>query len=545
MIQINDEFNVYFDFQYKPRKVQLEAYNFAIKSISEGNKYILINAPVGTGKSQFAIMFANYYKNCINPSAKFDIITHSKMLQDQYEREFPYISNYKGKVSYPCTPYKTDCSLGKELCSVRKEKCDSCPYDNARTSWINGSIGLTNFHLFNTINLFMKGLGKLSPKGNVLIVDECHLYEQNFTDYLSSKINERSLKKCGFDEVNLRKICKHFKEINNVDNFFHFINSVLLKELDNQKSNIEIKTKNLNSHEMGKYSELFKNKEYIENLESRLKFMSDEYEDDKDNWILDIVKMKEKVYSDIELTVSPVWSYKYIKEKIWDHYDHIIFMSGTILNKELFSFLNGLEIDKTTYVELDSPFDKKNRPVYFIDCGKMSFTEKHKTFKKQKEIIEKIVSKHKNDKGIIHTYNYEITNLIKENILNNRFLFHTAKDKDLMLEKHFRSKTPTIIVSPSCETGLDLYDDFARWAIVTKMPYLNLNNNKVKKRMETNKDYYIYDCVCTLSQMLGRTVRNENDHSISYILDSCFVDVLNRGKKFISKYLSESLKVIK
>ena len=72
--------------KYKPRKEQQECLDFIEKSIKDNptNKFYLLNLPVGVGKSFLAMMISDWYKRNVNKMARVDIITNSKLLQDQY-----------------------------------------------------------------------------------------------------------------------------------------------------------------------------------------------------------------------------------------------------------------------------------------------------------------------------------------------------------------------------------------------------------------------------------------------------------------------------
>jgi len=70
------------------------------------------------------------------------------------------------------------------------------------------------------------------------------------------------------------------------------------------------------------------------------------------------------MYSGVELVTQHVWVYEYIHDYVWKHYDHVIFMSASILDKQMFSFINGLEDKLTSYYEIESPFPTKNRKIF-------------------------------------------------------------------------------------------------------------------------------------------------------------------------------------
>jgi Rad3-related DNA helicase len=86
---------------------------------------------------------------------------------------------------------------------------------------------------------------------------------------------------------------------------------------------------------------------------------------------------------------------------------------------------------------------------------------------------------HKNEKGIIHTTSYTQLRFIEDNISkeNLRRLIHTDPNSGLsrpeIVAEHFMSKKPTVLISPSFNTGLDLKDDYARFQIIVKVPYPN------------------------------------------------------------------------
>jgi ATP-dependent DNA helicase DinG len=237
--------------------------------------------------------------------------------------------------------------------------------------------------------------------------------------------------------------------------------------------------------------------------------------------------------------------YEYLNEYIWSKYDHIIFMSATILDRSLFSFINGLDEDLTSYYEIPSPFDLKNRPIYYLKIGRMSFNSKEETFKKQVVWVKKILSKYKDKKGIIHTANYEITEWIKENIMDSRLLFHNTEDRNEILEHHLTSKEPTILVSPSMMEGISLDDDLARFQIIMKIPFPSLASKKIKTRQKIKPEWYSYKACLDTIQASGRGNRSTTDYCDTFILDSNFSDLLKYNSNLLPQYFTESIKVLK
>lgn len=544
MIEISGK-KIFFPVRYTPTQLQIDALDFVKRSIMNQKRFILLNLGVGSGKSFLAVsMFANWYRNFVNSNAKIDVITNSKVLQDQYLKDFDFIKNYKGRNNYYCDRFSTDCGAAKELHTVLKTgSCDSCPYDKAKTEWLSSQIGLTNFHMFSTLTLFQKDIIK-SRNANVLIIDECHLFESIFADYLSTKISAKILKKCGLSLNELEKYDdRYISKIKTLEKYLEFLERKLIPDLESKFSQFENELKNASIKQR---KELIS---FIQNIEGKLlsfKKLFESYQNDPNNIVLDLVEnKKDKMYSGIELVSQHIWISDILNEAVWKNYDHIIFMSGTILNKNIFSYLNGLDTNLTSYYEADSPFDVRNRRIYYLKIGKMNMNSKEETFQKQIPWITKILNKYKDKKGIIHCTTYEIADWIKENILDERLLFHEPEDRDEILEKHIHSKNPTVIVSPSMSSGIDLIGELAEFAIIIKVPFPNLGSKKIQARKSTNPEWYALSTISELTQMYGRTVRSENDKSDTFILDSNLSDLLKYNFDKIPKYFSNAIKVLK
>lgn len=541
---------IIYNLKYEPRDIQIEALEFIKHNIRRGKKYMMLNSPTGTGKSYFAVMFINWYLNYINPEARFDILTNSKILQNQYTREFSFIKSLKGRNSYTCHTYNCSCQEGKEMNKALKRTCDSCPYDLAFQSWITSDIGLTNFHLFNTLHLFVPGHME-RKRCNVLIIDEAHDFESILCDFITMKISERSLKLLGFNDMKIFKIAEQLKNVKTVIKFIDFIDNYFITELSMLLDNM----KSLLSQQRITQAEKIKVSKYITNIESALESYKtfsksmDEETDDIHNWVLDVEKETttgKRLSMELSYTLQPVWSKKYLNDYIWKYYDHIIFMSGTILDKDMFAYLNGIDSSLCSYYNIKSPFSVKRRPIYYIKVGKMTFENKEQTWEKQKKVLDKIVSRNKDKKGIIHTTNYEISNWIKEYYKDNdRFLFHTTDDRDKILYQHMTSTKPTILVSPSMMNGVDLKDELSRFQIIIKIPYPNIKSQKIKKRQKDYPDWYNWKTVVDLIQSYGRSIRSEEDWCETYILDESLSNVMRYNYKYLPEYFTDAIKLLK
>jgi ATP-dependent DNA helicase DinG len=201
-------------------------------------------------------------------------------------------------------------------------------------------------------------------------------------------------------------------------------------------------------------------------------------------------------------------------------------------------------MNKAVYYSISSPFPLKNRPIYYLPVGKMSYAKKEETFKDFIPMISKILNKYHDKKGLIHTNSFELSNWIERDIKDKRLVYHNSSNKDNVLESHFTNESPTVLVSPSMDTGVSFDGEKARFQIIAKVPYPSLASQKNKLRKENDPDWYAYRTVSGIIQAYGRIIRSENDSGDTIIIDSSFGDVLRYSSKFIPNWVQESIKRI-
>ena len=541
--------------KYKPRKEQKDALDFIDSEYQKNKltKFFLLNLPVGSGKSHLALMIADWYRKNVTKMSRVDIITNSKILQDQYADTYESIADLKGKDNYECESYSCSCAQGGEFNRLNKSSCESCPYSFARENYISGGISLTNFYLYILYAIYNPKL--MENRGaRVLIVDEAHDFDDVMSDFISIKITDNVVKKFKFS--NEYDILKKLKSVNSISDYVEFLKylngeivtttedmergmSSVSRNIKSDKRDLKIskvlKTKNTDVRVMNLVTDL---KQYQLKIEVFLK----EYKDNPNNWVLESnwnEKMKSK-----ELSLEPIWAYDYLDKYVFSNYDMVFLMSGTILDKNLFCQLNGLDVTKASYYSITSPFPLKNRPIYYMPLGKMSFKSKEDTFKRYIPYLQKLLDKYKNKKGIIHTNSFELAKWIENSVTDPRLVFHDSSNKDEILRMHMESEEPTVIVSPSMDTGVSFDNDSARFQIIVKVPYPSLASQKNKMRQKHNPDWYAWKTVSGLIQMTGRPVRSNIDYADTIIIDGGFGDVIKHSSQFLPDWIQEAIKRI-
>lgn len=541
--------------KYKPRKEQQEALDFIDGQFNADplKKFFLLNLPVGTGKSHLALMISEWYRKNVDRRARVDIITNSKILQDQYADTYKSISDLKGKDNYECEQYSCSCAQGAEFNKLNKTTCETCPYSNARESYMGGGISLTNFYLYILYAMYNQKM--MENRGaRVLIVDEAHDFDDVMSDFVSIRMTEGIIKKFMFsDEKNLIKKLKSVRNIDQYVSYLRILNSEILSTVESMEKGIGSKSRNVREDKRDlKLSKLFKSKNSdvkvmqlvndLRQYQVKIELFLKEFKDNPNNWVLES-RYNEKLRQK-ELSLEPIWAYDYLDKYVFSNYDMVFLMSGTILDKNLFCQLNGLDIKKAAYYSIESPFPVRNRPLYYMPVGKMSYKSKEETFKRYIPYIKKILDKYEGKKGIIHTNSFELANWIQKSIKDPRLVYHDSSNKDEVLKMHFESDEPTVIVSPSMGTGVSFDDDKGRFQIIAKVPYPSLASQKNKLRQSNNPAWYAWKTVSGIIQMTGRVVRSNTDHADTIIIDGSFGDVIKHSSHFLPQWVQGAIKRI-
>lgn len=541
------------DFPYKkarPKQISI------INNINKANdkKYIILESETGVGKSAIGVAA------CKAGGHNGYLITSTKQLQDQYFEDFysnsdPYIGLVKGRNNYRCGMDETcTCNIGpcredKKL-AVECAQCGCCDFLIARDNAISSRIFLTSYDFF--FGVCLNTTGKYKTR-STLVFDECHLLEEKITNWMTCNINLEELNElhgildCSrietFMSGEIPVVLKEFSQEEIMD--FTTKLSVLLEcyiFLADKKlaSNcIDLSPKDNwfteNGYSPTKYIDInefnaLEIKEIkVEELKT-IEYIVKQFLKDNNRfktWL-------GREYGEGGLTLIPLDIKDIFKNFISKMAsDKIIFMSGSILDIKGYMKTFGLDKKDTAVIRCTSDFDPSRSPIYSIPVCKMNYKslEDEENLKKIAEVVNKILEKNKDKKGIIHTGNMKISKYLKDNLNNDRLLVRLddITNGDIV-RTHISVDRPTVLVSSSMAEGVDLKDDLSRFQIVVKLPFGSLKDDRTAIKFRDNEDWYVCEMFKKLIQQCGRSTRNAEDYSETYVLDSSFKYYINSVK---------------
>ena len=505
----------YFPYE-EPRKQQVNVINKVLKDFEEDKKYAVIECGTGVGKSAIGLTIARYLNNKFSedPESGAYFLTTQKILQGQYEKDFSkngLVSLYSSS-NYQCSKEKkSSCKEIQDLIrqgsnTKNQEKCSfDCIYKKKKEEFCNSKLSVTNFSYFLT----EKNYNGKTPRKKVLIVDEAHNLENELSRFIEITVSQH------FSE-NVLKI--KMPDLKTQFQAFNWIKSVYLPELRVIAVNLKNKLQSLGitSQKLFELKSLHHKVQLIDSHLVKIDQFIEIYE--KDNWVFEINQTEKRGL--VKLVFKPIEVSRYSHDYLLNHADFIIFMSATIISQDGFCELIGIDANKTSFVKVPSPFDPAKRPIVFANAGSMSANNIDASLPNMIKLLKEIIEQHRGQKGIIHTHNIRIAEHIRKSIRNKRLKVAYGSNREKILEQHCKTKSDTILVSPSMSEGVDLKGDLSKFQVICKVPYPYLGDKVCRKKMHKWKWWYDTQTIRTIVQSVGRSIRNEKDEAITYILDS-------------------------
>ena len=526
---------------YDPNPQQVKLLKNIDQAFEDGHKFVVCNAPTGSGKSFISKTIGNIanqcskeYRSTVTSYLAYKrtqgggytyedecleekpfgctALTITKALQDQYKDLFNDIEVLKGKSNYQCSvdeSFNVEVAPCLHLPKIREECWNNrtCPYYEQRNVALTSRFNTLNYNMFFSLPEHLK-------RRQYLICDEASELEDQLVKEFSCNISFDFLKR---SDIEIRPL---YTKGNNVAKWISILTLDLKERIDWLKEIITTTSKVKQKYLIEKKRELIS----LNNLHSKLSLIIETWHDseyvyDKDS----------KGITFMPLKVDKLSNY------LFKYADKVILMSATIIDPS--NFCKTLGIKKFKYVEAESSFDSQKAPIYCNTKVKLNYYNMDKNLPKIVKQIDEICKFHENDKGIIHSRNKNITTFIADRLSGRRFLAREPGVRnEEILEQHVNSKDATVLISPSMSYGVDLRDDLARFQIIIKAPYLPTKDKRIEKMMKDDFIWYENKMLCSLIQSCGRGVRSHKDFCTTYILDAAIVESVIKNSHKLPKY---------
>lgn len=437
------------------RPAQVPAIQAALKANVAGKRHVGLNLPTGTGKTAVAIAIA---KLLADQGKRLVILTSTRALQDQYHDTDSSLADIRGMRNYRCLVEPDPIKCDRGPCRIG-EKCQlrtgGCIYFDTWQAAVEAPIVVTSYAYW------LSGEDRLGTR-DVVILDEAHAARGELLDAVGAEWLESSLP-CAPPEASswARSRLKDYKA----------------------RSHREL-------------IEQFK-------LQSIARVRPD--------WSIVVGQGGQVVAEPRDI--------RNLGETLFREAKLVVWMSATLTKSMIESMIPGKESGSIVWHEAKSPFPAADRPVIWVQTGRMDSKTEAESLPEWKLRIDQIIGRRLDRKGIVHTVSYRRRDLIlaQSKYREHMITHENSHDIDEIVARWKAMEAPAILVSPSVGTGFDLGE--ADYQIIGKVPFPSKTDPKVKVRTLNDPDYVTAATVQALVQASGRAVRKLGDRAETFIID--------------------------
>lgn len=406
------------------------------------------------------------------------------------------------------------------------------------------------------INLDNANKGIMSVYPGVIVIDEAHLFDENFLssmqvpvnpkDIFSFAKNKKSSKLLRSEIANLKKELNRIKKQKYGNRGRRPLKSKIQTVLKNIQDELhKIETINVEKNGQSKFdNKLSATLDHIHNLLDNSNYVS---------WIS--VDNQLKFYYLSKDFFNQF--YKLIRELA--SRNKIIFLSGTLTTtskpEHEISITWGLDLDNFEYKKYTSPFNLSNQVYlflpkrgFFVKRAKTHQDEEKGTQRRAREITKKALKPLCNQVpgGMLVLCNSlemkdKIYQEAKEHI-KNRDLFKQGMMPISKISKLFKKEKSSILIgSGSFKSGFSVPGTALQSVIITALPFpvkddpfmeLKIKEQRKKEPYKSSFDISLEIMLKDLEQSIGRLIRKEDDFGVACVTDSRLYHKMY-GKKVI------------
>lgn len=540
-------------FEY--RKGQRETIEDIIRAYNKNkNGVYLLDAPTGTGKSLIGILFSAFMAS---RGKKGYILTSDLSLHDQYSRDFSKYGlvgwgQIKGVDNYNCSLNSEKFSIGecknKGLNYQEAEKLNcygTCGYFQSRRKAITSEVALLTYSYGLIQRNFVEDK---SPNGSAfeqrdfVVCDEAHkvveIVQTHFSPRLSQKTAENVLKlTLGLSEIGFPNVLIPVDQLREtMDDITHEEDkTVLLKHLkrtmvilgkaQSYRDQVQKEAKDRfgESNVPGEWKSVFKGFDYVKDVLCKVEDYIEIIEKSGLHFMIKSMNEDESTFNCLDE--------RYLMDKHFlTRFGFKLLMTATMGSKT--EFESSIGAKNAFYRKMESTFDFSKSPIYFYPKRRMGMKDIDRNMPWLAKTVSDIMDCHPNESGVIHSGSYDLGNRLLRSLPKAKqrriHVYRGTEDKMDKL-KRFIETPGNILIGPSLLEGLDLKDDTSRLQIFLKVPYPNLGDRYVSAKMKHSKGWYSWKTCTSILQGVGRSVRSQDDWAITYFLDGCLTDLINKS----------------
>jgi len=494
-------------FRPKQREVLEKVHEF----FENGKRLVLLQAPVGFGKSAVNTALCRYYTPSIYTTPQLNLI--DQIMGDRYLSK--YFVEIKGRDNYRCAKDRYLIPVRYGLCRREKDvipdRCNhivECPYYSQKFKAIKSPIALmsTAYYIVDAY---------LEPPNfgnrNLIVVDEGHMLAEYVADQISLEVSHRTL------PIEVWRLCRS----NPTD--VRTIVGLVENYLQTKQSKLD--DSGLTEEEAKEFE---KAREW---LSKALRFLETEV-------------LAEWVWLDRNggKIARPVYSRWFMENFIWGRGERFLISTATIIKPKIWMYENGADLvfdpGEIAFIDVGMTFPAENRQIVDVSVGSMGYSEQASNLDSAVRMFEYIRGTNHGNIAV-HFPSYRLAQEFYNRLSDKDGVYlPTPENRDVVLNEW--KKNGGVLFAVAYHEGQDWKYDTCTVQVLAKTLYPDTTDPIVRRRLERgNYQWLMWVALVKCIQAYGRAIRAEDDRMVFYVLDEKFWDLLRRNWSSLPSWFRE------
>jgi Rad3-related DNA helicase len=508
------------------RPGQAEAVQQIKAAFERGIKTAFLDAPVGSGKSLVNLLVARDMLGAY-------ISTPQVILVNQYGADTEDGAKFSGlartlygRRNYPCThlqslpveeggrPYATAAGAPCTYLAGWSRECPdfvACPYYSAKKlAQVHRQTVTTMAYLLIGIR---SGLDHPNSGWNekpLLVIDEAHGLSEDLVRFFKAEIGPKTLP--GFRKKWLESPADpRFRLIESLPSYIDRLRQVESSLQQNGEQTRKVR-------------------ERIERLHSAIALAEDVFYKLRIGtveWVHTYESRRSKH------TWKPL-AVRSMMAQFWGHFNHILLSSATFFGIEQMVGDTGLPTPIERVVVPDT-FSPERAPIRLLGAARLGYKADPFEIERAADAVAAVANAHPSERGVIHANSYRLANAIRGYLppsVRQRLTSHDPANRVRRYDRWRADPSPNaIFLAVAMNQGIDLFGDLARWQVLVKVPFPNLDDAWVRRRkeQEDGDGWYKGRTMIEVLQTCGRIMRAPDDHGMTYVVDTQLEGLVEHG----------------
>ena len=249
------------------------------------------------------------------------------------------------------------------------------------------------------------------------------------------------------------------------------------------------------------------------------------------------------------LTWKPIVVTQFADDLLWNNGKRFLVMSASLISSDVEAEATGFSGSYGTVVA-PMPFPVENRRIYGIPVALVTQKNELDAIPKIRHALKRICERFPGKRILVHSVSYKWRDHLIGTLRETGrpvFTYNTSEEKDEVIAT-FKTTPGAVLIGPSFGRGSDFKGEDAEVNVIFKAPWASLGDKRIQARAystgQAGRRWYAGKTVREIIQMSGRTTRDMDDKSVTFLLDASIISLLQDYNSFWPPWFLEAYKYV-